>query len=71
MATVTKSFDFDYAFAPFGQAEAKPAPRRGFWNKVFAAMIESRRLSAERELRRHSALLQRIENLPAKRDLPF
>ena len=71
MATVTNSFDFDYAFAPFGETKTAPAPRAGFWKRFYLAMLESRRMAAEREIRRHAAFLERIEGDLNKSDLPF
>ncbi|HRJ69406.1 MAG TPA: hypothetical protein PK812_07335 [Beijerinckiaceae bacterium] len=71
MAIATRSFDFDYAFMPFGLADRRPAPRPGFWKKLYDAMLDSRRIAAEREIRRHGAMLQRVEQAASRGELPF
>lgn len=49
--------------ATAGLAADKPANLKGlgFWQRVFAAMIESRRRAALRELRAYSYLVQEAE----------
>ncbi len=71
MAAVTRSHDFDYALAPLGYEERPAAATKGFWRRVGDAIIASRKAAAERELRRHGALLWLIEDRAERRDLPF
>lgn len=49
--------------APAGLAADKPANFKGlnFWQRVYAAMIESRRRAALRELRAYSYLIKEAE----------
>lgn len=49
--------------APAGLAADKPVNLKGlsFWQRVYAAMIESRRRSAMRELRAYSYLIKEAD----------
>lgn len=49
--------------ATAGLAADKPANLKGlgFWQRLFAAMVESRRRAALRELRAHSFLLKEAD----------
>lgn len=53
------AFDADYAMAPFGPADALASAvvRAGIWRRFYNAILDSRRIAAEREIARHAHLI--------------
>lgn len=55
MATAAQSFDV--ALAPFGEKQAKTT---GFFGRFVQALMESRRIAAEREIARHERFIAEV-----------
>jgi hypothetical protein len=53
MAFITRQTDFHAAIEPYRSAIAEPAqPHRGFWRRLFDAVMDGRQQRAQRDINR-------------------